>query len=81
MDPSLPVGRVDLWRADAVVLLGWLMSVELHTVPSRIPRRRRDSRTSGHVPATRKGSEFLQISPAEAMKETVAAIQASMPQK
>jgi hypothetical protein len=37
--------------------------------------------TPGHVPATAKGSEFLQISPAEAMNETIAAIQASMQQK
>jgi hypothetical protein len=34
--------------------------------------------TPGHVPATTKGSEFLQISPAEALNETVAAIQAAM---
>ena len=32
--------------------------------------------TPGHVPAATKGSEFLQISPAETMNETVAAIQA-----
>jgi len=36
--------------------------------------------TPGHVPAATRGSEFLQISPAEALKETVAAIRASMPQ-
>ena len=35
----------------------------------------------GHVPSATKGSEFLQISPAEALNETVAAIQAAMQQK
>lgn len=35
----------------------------------------------GHVPSTTAGSEFLQISPAEALNETVAAIQAAMQQK
>jgi hypothetical protein len=37
--------------------------------------------TPGHVPAATKGSELLQISPAQAMNETIAAIQASMQQK
>ena len=37
--------------------------------------------TPGHVPAATKGSEFLQISPAEALNETVAAIQAAMQEK
>jgi hypothetical protein len=37
--------------------------------------------TPGHVPAATKGSEFLQISPAEALNETVAAIQAAMQPK
>ena len=36
--------------------------------------------TPGHVPAASKGGEFLQISPAEAMNETVAAIRAAMQQ-
>ena len=38
------------------------------------------SMTPGHVPAAMKGSEFLQISPAEALNATVAAIQAAMQQ-
>ena len=33
MDPSLPTVRLDLWRADAVVLFDWLMSVDLNAVP------------------------------------------------
>ena len=33
MDPSLPTVRLDLWRADAVVLFDGLMSVGLDAVP------------------------------------------------
>lgn len=33
MDPSLPMIRLDLWTADAIVLFDWLMSVDLDAVP------------------------------------------------
>ena len=33
MDPDVPVLRLDLWRADAVVLHFWLTSVDLDTLP------------------------------------------------
>lgn len=37
MDPSLPKVSVELWRADAVVLFDWLMSVDLNAVPINHP--------------------------------------------
>jgi hypothetical protein len=37
MDPTLPKVRIDLWRADAVVLFDWLMSVDLDAVPIAHP--------------------------------------------
>jgi hypothetical protein len=33
MNLALPTVTVKLWRADAVVLFDWLMSVDLDTVP------------------------------------------------
>jgi hypothetical protein len=33
MEGSLPRVRIDLWRADAIVLFDWLMSVDLDSVP------------------------------------------------
>jgi len=33
MDSSLPNVQLDLWRADAVVLFDWLMTVDLNEVP------------------------------------------------
>lgn len=50
MDPSLPKVRLELWRADAVVLFDWLMSVDLNAVPithpaekQALPRRMGDA--------------------------------------
>ncbi|MFI2365386.1 hypothetical protein [Promicromonospora sp. NPDC019610] len=40
MDPELPIVQVDLWRADAVVLFDWLMSVDLDTVPISHPAQK-----------------------------------------
>jgi hypothetical protein len=37
MDSSLPTVCLDLWRADAVVLFDWLMSVDLNVVPITHP--------------------------------------------
>jgi hypothetical protein len=37
MDSSRPTVRIDLWRADAVVLFDWLMSVDLNAVPISHP--------------------------------------------
>jgi hypothetical protein len=37
MDSSLPQVRLDLWRADAVVLFDWLMTVDLNEVPISHP--------------------------------------------
>ena len=37
MDPSLPTVRLAMWRADAIVLFDWLMSVDLNAVPVRHP--------------------------------------------
>ena len=37
MDPSLPQVSLALWRADAVVLFDWLMSVDLNAVPITHP--------------------------------------------
>lgn len=33
MDPSLPTVRLELWRADAIVLFDWLMTVDIESVP------------------------------------------------
>lgn len=33
MDPSIPKIAIELWRADAIVLFDWLMSVDLDAVP------------------------------------------------
>jgi hypothetical protein len=43
MDPSLPTVRLDLWRADAVVLFDWLMSVDLDAVPTGHPAEKQHS--------------------------------------
>jgi hypothetical protein len=40
VDSSLPKVRLDLWRADAVVLYDWLMSVDLDAVPIRHPAQK-----------------------------------------
>ncbi|MCP2264715.1 hypothetical protein ACFQHV_16220 [Promicromonospora thailandica] len=37
MDPELPTVRLNLWRADAVVLFDWLMTVDLNAVPISHP--------------------------------------------
>lgn len=37
MDPSVSTVRVNLWRADVVVLYDWLMSVDLNAVPITHP--------------------------------------------
>lgn len=37
MDPSLPRVQLELWRADAIVLFDWLMSVDLDDVPISHP--------------------------------------------
>lgn len=33
MNPSLPKVRLELWRADAIVLFDWLMTVDIDSVP------------------------------------------------
>ena len=40
MDPESSTVQVDLWRADAVVLFDWLMSVDLDTVPISHPAQK-----------------------------------------
>lgn len=37
MDPDLPSVDIKLWRADAIVLFDWLMSVNLDRVPISHP--------------------------------------------
>jgi hypothetical protein len=37
MDPSLPTIELSLWRADAIVLFEWLMTVDLDSVPIEHP--------------------------------------------
>jgi hypothetical protein len=34
---SVPETKIDLWRADAVVLFDWLMTVDLNSVPISHP--------------------------------------------
>jgi hypothetical protein len=33
MDAPLPKVRLELWRADAIVLFDWLMTVDIESVP------------------------------------------------
>jgi hypothetical protein len=40
MDPALPVVKLTLWRADAIVLFDWLMSTELNNVPITHPAQK-----------------------------------------
>ena len=40
MDPALPVVKLSLWRADAIVLFDWLMSTQLNTVPITHPAQK-----------------------------------------
>lgn len=40
MNSDLPTVTVRLWRADAVVLLDWLMSTDLNTVPITHPAQK-----------------------------------------
>lgn len=37
MESPLPKVRVELWRADAIVLFDWLMSVDLDAIPITHP--------------------------------------------
>lgn len=37
MDPFVPTVPITLWRADAVVLFNWLMTVDLDGVPMEHP--------------------------------------------
>jgi len=38
--PDLPMVPINLWRADAVVLFDWLMTVDLDTVPITHPAQK-----------------------------------------
>ncbi|MFE3172940.1 hypothetical protein ACFXPA_00960 [Amycolatopsis sp. NPDC059090] len=40
MDSDLPTVGLRLWRADAVVLFDWLMTVDLDTVPITHPAQK-----------------------------------------
>jgi len=40
MNPGLPTVSLRLWRADAVVLFDWLMSVDLSAVPVGHPAQK-----------------------------------------
>lgn len=40
MTSALPQVQLDLWRADAVVLFDWLMTIDLNTVPINHPAER-----------------------------------------
>lgn len=40
MRSDFPTVRLNLWRADAVVLFDWLMSVDLDAVPISHPAQR-----------------------------------------
>jgi hypothetical protein len=40
MDPSLPRVQLELWRADAIVLFDWLMTVDLNHVPIAHPAKK-----------------------------------------
>ncbi|GAA1027544.1 MULTISPECIES: hypothetical protein [Amycolatopsis] len=40
MDSDLPTVGLRLWRADAVVLFDWLMTVDLNTVPITHPAQK-----------------------------------------
>ncbi|MGV9296965.1 MULTISPECIES: hypothetical protein [Amycolatopsis] len=40
MDPDLPTVGIRLWRADAVVLFDWLMTVDLNAVPITHPAQK-----------------------------------------
>src|SRR5690625_5933725 len=40
---NLPKVRIDLWRADAIVLFDWLMSVDLDNVPVEHPSQQQRS--------------------------------------
>ena len=37
MDSDVPIVTVRLWRADAIVLFDWLMSVDIESVPITHP--------------------------------------------
>lgn len=40
MDPELPTVGIRLWRADAVVLFDWLMTIDLNAVPITHPAQK-----------------------------------------
>jgi hypothetical protein len=40
MDPSHPIVKLTLWRADAVVLFDWLMRTDLNTIPIEHPAQK-----------------------------------------
>lgn len=40
MTENLPRVHINLWRADAIVLFDWLMSVDLNSVPVEHPAQR-----------------------------------------
>ena len=40
MDPDLPIVKLSLWRADAIVLFDWLMNTDLNTVPITHPAQK-----------------------------------------
>jgi hypothetical protein len=45
MDPSHPIVKLTLWRADAVVLFDWLMRTDLNTIPIEHPARNKRLQT------------------------------------
>jgi len=64
MDPSLPKVRLELWRADAVVLFDWLMSVDLNAVPITHPAEKQalaDLLAAGV--STRPNGPHIQMTP------------------
>lgn len=40
MVTHLPTVEIEIWRADAVVLFDWLMSIDLNTVPISHPAQK-----------------------------------------
>jgi hypothetical protein len=40
MDPELPVVKLSLWRAEAIVLFDWVISTDLNTVPITHPAQK-----------------------------------------
>lgn len=75
MDPDLPTVDLTLWRADAVVLFDWLMSVDMNAIPITHPAEKQAltdllTRLEGYTDIPGVTQEEIDLARAEVSRDT-----------